>query len=263
MKSKNVNDEFLRKRKERQRRIRRRRLFISFIVFLVLSLITGVILCLTVLFPINKINISGSKVYNKSELSSAFEDLLGDNIFTVSEKSTLEKLKKQLPFIEEINFKRTLPDTLEIDVKDAKEFSCYEFKGKFYTVSQSGWVLASYDEQPENVFKIISNLAKCKVGTLLELKSQDDFEALSEIIGSLQTNKLDIDYVDITDSVNLRVGIENRFDVDFGTSNFLEEKTRHLKSMVDNIPNDKTGKINLSMWNSQNTQGTFVENDRK
>lgn len=263
MKSKKVNDEFLRKRKERQKKIRKRRLLISFIVLLIFSLITAVILSLTVLFPIKKIIITGSKVYNTNQLTSAFEEIKGDNIFAVSKKATIEKIKKELPFVEDIAFERALPDTLKIIVTDAKEYACYEIDGKLFTVSQSGWVLASYDQLPQNVFKVIAKVVKCKVGTQIELKNEDDAQLIDKISQILQNNKLDIDYIDITNSINLKIGVEKRFDVDYGTLNFLEEKTKHLKSMTQNIPQNKCGNINLSMWNNQNTQGTFVEKDRK
>ena len=46
------NDEFLKKRKARQRRIRKRRMIIGFSLLIVVLAGVGVILSLTVLFPI-------------------------------------------------------------------------------------------------------------------------------------------------------------------------------------------------------------------
>lgn len=260
MKKTNVNDEFLRKRKERQKRIRKRRLVISFIIFLILSLVTGVILCFTVLLPIKQIKISGSKLYTTDEIINACGIQNGDNLFAVSESEALEILKANLPFIETLKFKRTLPDTLEITVTEAKEFACYQADGRFYTVSEKGWVLESYDEEPENVFLIICDGVKCTVGSAVEFENDSTHEQAENIIELLQKYDISINNVNITDAVDLRAEIENRFTVSFGTSNDLESKIRHLKSMTQSIDKSKKGYINLSMWSSENSQGTFVEN---
>ena len=41
----------------------------------------------------------------------------------------------------------------------------------------------------------------------------------------------------------------------------VRKKIAHLKGMVSKIDEDKSGKINLSMWTSQKTEGTFVESE--
>ena len=65
------NDEFLKKRKARQRRIRRRRMLIGFMLFIVLLILVGVILSLTVLFPINNITAKGSSKYTAEQIISS------------------------------------------------------------------------------------------------------------------------------------------------------------------------------------------------
>ena len=45
--------------------------------------------------------------------------------------------------------------------------------------------------------------------------------------------------------------------------NNLQEKIRHLSSMIKEIDPKKQGEINLSMWTSDNTQGTFKEKKKK
>lgn len=257
------NDEFLRKRKERQRKIRKRRLKIFFTIFVIILLITGVILSLTVFFPIKTISAKGSKIYSKSEIVSLCGIKTGDNLFTVSEKETLEVLKKKLPFVEKIEFTRSLPDTLTISVTDAKEYACYYSGGKYYTVSKNGWTLASYDEKPQNIILIITDKAKCKVGSAIGFTDEGSHSQAQDIIDMLSDYDIAVNYVDLTDSLSLKAKVDGRFIVNFGTNADFEYKIKHLKSMMEEIDKKDTGKINLSMWNSQNTQGTFVQTDIK
>ena len=83
---------------------------------------------------------------------------------------------------------------------------------------------------------------------------------IKDIISLAGEYSLKIDGIDITNELAVTVGVDGRFSVNFGTSNNLSEKFAHLSGMVKNIAEDKSGKIDLSMWTSSNTQGTFVEN---
>ncbi len=113
-------DEFLRKRKERQKRARKRRLIAWFIFFVIMLLTVGVILSLTVLFPIKSLSFKGSEIYTAEQLEAVSGIDIGDNIFNISQKSTLNKLKAELPFVENIKIERILPDTLKVTVSDAE-----------------------------------------------------------------------------------------------------------------------------------------------
>ncbi len=257
------NDEFLAKRKERQKKIRKRRLKVFFAFFIIIALITAVVLCLTVLFPISNITAKGSKVYSGAEIVASCGIEKGDNLFRVSKKDTLDILKKNLPYIESIEIDRSLPDTINLMVTDAKEYACYMIGGKYYTVSKSGWTLNSYAEKPENVILIISDKVKCKVGTAVEFGSDSSHQEVQNIIDGLGKYKISVNDIDITDTVSLKATVEGRFIVNLGTTADLEYKIRHLNSMIKEIDKNDTGKIDLSMWNSQNTQGTFVQTDIK
>ncbi len=263
MKQNYQNDEFLVKRQERQKKMKKRRLRVFFILFILLLLLAGVILSLTVLFPISKITAKGSKIYTQAEIISSCGIKTGDNLFTASKKETLALLQKKLPFIETVEFERSLPDTLNIKVTDAKEYACYMVGNKYFTVSKSGWTLNSYIEKPQNVILIITDKVKCKVGTAIQFENDYSHSEVQNIIELLRKYDIAVDNVDITDSVNLKAKIEGRFIVNFGTEVDLEQKIRHLDSMIKEIDQNDTGKINLSMWNSQNTQGTFVQTDIK
>ena len=55
-------DEFLRKRKERQKKAKKRRLIAWFIFIMILLVAVGVMLSFTVLFPIKNLTFTGSNI---------------------------------------------------------------------------------------------------------------------------------------------------------------------------------------------------------
>lgn len=255
----NTNDEFIRKRVERQRRIRKRRLIIFFIFFIFTLICTGIALSLTVFFPIEKINISGSSVYEAKQIEAVSGIEIGDNLFVLSKSGIENKLRKQLPYIETITLKRELPGTINITVTDADEFAVYMSDSGYYTVSKSGWVLNRSNQKPENLFYVTGADIECEIGSEMIFLEEKQKEILTSISDSLSKKKITTDYININDITSLKIGVEGRFSVELGNANNLEEKINHLSGMLKNIGETRTGKINLSMWQKGDTKGTFVE----
>ena len=250
------NDEFLKKRKARQRRIRKRRMIIGFSLFVVLLAVVGVILSLTVLFPINNISAKGSERYTAEQIISSSGIKLGDNLFVTSVK--IDTLREKLPYIQSVDIKRTLPDSIAITVKDAVPYACHFTEGKYYTVSREGYVLEALDEKTEALLEIRADEVKCALGKSVSFSSEKSEELITEIGKLADEYSVSLNCIDVTDELNITLKAENRFIVTLGTSNYLENKFAHLSGMIKNIEETKTGKINLSMWTESNTEGTFV-----
>lgn len=259
MKKKQFRDDFERRRAERQRRIRKRRLIIFFICFIAVMLAVGITLSLTVFFPIENITAGGSKIYTGEQIIDACGVSQGDNLFTFTQKEIGEKIRKTLPYVKSINVKRRLPGSVEITVSDAAEYACYKINEKYFVADKTGFVLNEYDSVPENVFEIRANGVKCKVGSYAEYTDSETEKTVSQLIDTLVSSKIHINYIDVTDTLAVTAKVENRFVVQFGTVNNLDKKTAHLAGMIKKIDSQKTGKINLSMWTSSKTEGTFIE----
>ena len=257
MKREVPRDEFIRKRQERQKKIRKRRIRAFFIMFMILTLCVGAVLCLTVFFPIEKVVIKGSKIYSVDEIFENSKIESGANLFLVSRSKTEQSLKSKLPYIESIAFKRELPGTLNITVKDATEFAVYEVKEQYYTVSESGWVMKKSSEKPENLICIKGNEIVCKVGSQIVYEDPTQKELIETISQSLKDAKINADLIDTTGKINITLGVEGRFTVNLGNSNFIEEKIKHLAGMIKEMPEENKGKIDLSMWTNDNSRGSF------
>ena len=254
-----TNDEFLRKRKMRQKRIRRRRLIISMFFLLIVGIVVTVILCLTVLFPIKTISVSGSKRYSEAQIVDMCGIETGDNLFTASQQKCEERLRVKLPYVEKITFRRELSGKLNIRVTDAAEYAVYTAGGKYYAASRAGHILNEYAELPQGLLEIRVPDLVPEVGRDLALPNAKTGDLLEHLIAQAKENGLTLDRIDLTDPVNITVKIGGRFLVNFGTENALENKFRHLAEMIEKIAPEKTGMINLNMWNPTKPEGTFVE----
>lgn len=263
MKKNIQRDEFIKKRVARQKKIRKRRLTALLILFIILLICVGAILSFTVFFPIKNISADGSRIYSSEEIIRISGIEIGDNLFAVSESDTEKRLKGSLPYVESITFDREFPGTLKIKVKDADEYACYKVGKKYYTVSRNGWVLKESYEADEKLFVVNAKGLKCKVGAEAQFEDAEQKALCDRIIDALSAENIKINEIDISNKIALKIKVEGRFEVNLGTSNNIEEKILHLGSMIEEIPKKKGGKINLSMWTSTNTNGTFVPENKQ
>lgn len=262
MKKEVVRDEFIRKRMERQRKLRKRRLIAFFIVFIILLLCVGAVLSFTVFFSIDDISVKGSKIYSSEEILSKSNIVKGDNLFAVNRAKTENLLKKKLPYIEKVEFERNLPGSLKITVKDADEFAVYKIDDIFYVVSSENWVLEKRIEQPKDLLIINALDVKCKVGSQIEFKDETQQAIITDLTGILKEKNVNVKEIDTNNILEIKLNVDDRFEVNLGTTNNLIEKIKHLDGMLAKIPEEKSGKINLSMWSSTNKNGTFTAENK-
>ena len=246
------------RRKARQRKARLRRLKICLIVFVLIALITLGIMCFTVFFPINRINVSGSEIYSKSEIVKASGLTTDDNLFVVSEKNIEQNIRKKLPYIDSVELKRNLPDAVVLTVKDAKEYSCFKIGEEYFVVSENEYVLSSNSECPQNVFEIVTSGVKCNIGEKIEYKNSAEAELVPMLCNLLNKKEINVDKIDVSNILSIQLDVDDKFTVNLGTNEYLEQKIAHLSGMIISI-GDRQGEINLSMWTPQNSQGSFVE----
>ena len=259
MKQRKPMDEFTRKRMLRQRRIRKRRLFIGFVFFLILLVAVGVVLSLTVLFPIQEIRVTGSEKYTEKQVVEACGILPGDNLFMASQTKCQKRLRQQLPYVESVKLEKELTGILTIAVADAQEYAAIALKGDYYIISPGGTVLDRRSKAPKKLVTVTVGDCDLSVGEQAVFPSEKTGELLEQLLALAEQNALAINSIDISDELSITIKVEGRFSVNLGTTNYLENKIKHLKGMIKAIAPEKTGSINLSMWTSDHTQGTFVE----
>lgn len=256
MKKSITEDEFLKKRKQRQRKIRRRRIKLTLALLLIAAVITGAQLSVTVFFKIEVLAAEGSKMYTPEQIIAAAGISEGDNLIIASVNE--ERLKSTLPYISEVRLVRKLPDRLTIKVSDTVARVCLCFEEKYYPASAEGRLLECFDECPDGLPTVYVKLVSPKVGKICELSNENDGDIINRLFEITGEKSIGIDKVDVTASLSISFTAEGRFEVSLGTSNYMESKLAHLAGMIKNIAPSATGKIDLSMWSPDNTEGSFV-----
>ncbi len=246
------------RRAVRQKKARRKRLKIAFILFLIMAIITLAIMCFTIFFPIQRINVSGSEIYSKSQIIKASKITTQDNLFVVSEEKIEQNIRKKLPYVDEVKLKRVLPDAVILTITDAKEYAYYYSNDEYVILSENGYILKKQAEKAENVFEIVTSGIEGEVGEKAVYKNIAEEELISTLKNSISKHNLNIDKIDVSNILQISLEVEGRFTVILGNTDYIQEKMAHLSSMVESI-GERKGTINLSMWSPTHSQGTFKE----
>jgi hypothetical protein len=64
--------------------------------------------------------------------------------------------------------------------------------------------------------------------------------------------------LDLTEPMEIKVRVENRFNVYLGSSAYLEQKIAHLAGMINQSEKDVVGSIDLSDYSPENNRGILT-----
>ncbi|MBR6502657.1 MAG: FtsQ-type POTRA domain-containing protein [Clostridia bacterium] len=243
------------RRAARQKKARQKQLKILLIFFIILAIVTLIIMCFTVFFTVNKINVTGSKIYSKSDIVKASQITTDDSWFFVSEDEVEENIRTKLPFVDSVELKRDFPDKIQLIITDAKEHSYYFSNNKYYVLSDKGYILNEQKNIPENAFEIKTHGISGKPGQKAVYKNVAEQDLVNNLIQNLQVYNIEIDEIDVTSLLQIKLKIEGKYTVLLGKNEYIEEKIKHLSSMIDNIT-DEANVIDLSMWEPDKREGT-------
>ena len=246
----------------KKHRSKARAVVLAISILILIALAIG-ILSYTVLFPIEHINVTGNTIYTSKEVIDSSKLSLGDKLYSISQKDIENILTLDLPYIKSVELRRNIfPEaTLEIIVTETTDVFCYEHKSMYYTADEDNKVLSKFTTQPESTTLIKTNKKlDINLGKSV-LMDENDFKNVKMIHSKLSSDDLSIGYIDISNENSVKILIDNRFIVEFGTVSNLDGKIAHLNGMVDKIieknGKDTMGRIDLSAWTNKNQRAYY------
>lgn len=235
--------------------------------FLLVALIVFGALSVTVLFPIAKMTVKGESIYSAQQILDASGIDVGDNIFLLGSKAK-QRIVTKLPYISEVKFKRYLPNGLAIVVTPATEDRCYYNGKEYFVTDKTNKVLNKTSQPPQNVFTIMASFdGNLKIADTLTLTKTEQRDTIDKVIEAAELKGLTVTSVDVRDSIDITLMVDNRFNVALGDYTDMEGKLSHLTAMIAEIDEGVTGNINLKSWSQDKPEGYFtaksIENDDK
>lgn len=212
---------------------------------------TAIALALTLFFRIRSIEVSGNDRYSRQEIIDAAVIGEGDNMFLMNKYNAAERIRKALPYIETVQFRRSLPDGLSIIVTECTDPAAIVQDGKAYLLCDTGNIV---DETTPAAAK---NRMQVKGLTLLEpavgvqAKAAEGqelaLETLLAVMRELDSRGLtgDVSLLDMSDPAQLTLRYLDRFDVYFPWESDYGYKLDYLTAVVEKLEVNEKGVINM------------------
>lgn len=236
------------KKKKIKRRVRKG--FLVAVFVLLLSAFST--LSLTVLFPINAVNVEyKSKLYTPEEIIEASDIEIGDNIILLSEKKVEEKLCKKLPYIGKVELKKKL-DKIVIVPKNTSAKYCIKYKNKYLILDDNFKILEVIKKKNKHLtFLNGIYVSSGNLGEIAEFSNAEKFENIKSIYETVSKHGFSINEIDITSQANIEIIINSKFRVLFGTKENIDQKLAFLVKTINKIESknkNDTGTINLKYY---------------
>lgn len=194
------------------KRMRRRRRMMSAYAFIVIILVVtvGVTMCLTFLFNVEKIVVSGeSEDYTVMQIVEASEVKAGDNLIRLDTKKAERNILDKLTNVESASVNKDFPSTLKINVTRCIPAYNVKNENNVLLVSRKGKILSN-----GTVYTDIENLpviigyepSVTAEGKMISSKNENKKEAFKQIISRFdRDDNTQISSIDLTNEYDIIV----------------------------------------------------------
>ena len=239
--------------KRRRYNHKRRRGSFSFLYKLLAFVLicTAIALALTLFFRIRTIQVSGNDCYTREEIIAAAEVKEGDNLFLMNKYNAAERIRKALPYIETVQFRRMLPDGLSIVVTECADPAAVVQDGKAYLLCDTGNIVDEVAASAARGRMQVKGLTLTgpAVGTQAQAAEGQELtlERLLELMKALDSRGMtgNVSQLDMSDASQLTLRYLDRFDVYFPWDADYGYKLDYLMAVVEKLEVNEKGIINM------------------
>jgi len=107
----------------------------------IVAVIAALTVGATVFFQVEQIEVSGNHRYTQEEIVAATGIVAGDNLFRMNKFAIQDRVKEEMPYIEDILIRRKLPSTITVVVE--------EWDAVAQVLPNPGWVAPEPEETEE------------------------------------------------------------------------------------------------------------------
>ena len=239
-------------RRNRYTRRRRQGRFSFLYKILVFIAICGAIaVALALFFKVDKVTVTGNSRYSADKIVEAAGIQTGDNMFFLNKYKASEQITTALPYVETVQIRRQLPDTLVVTVTECTAPAAVQQDGKLWLLSGDGKIVDSKtgDGKQYAMVKGLS-LLEPQVGSDIQVPDEEQSSAqlLLTLLGLLRDKGMlaDVQSIDLSDSATVILRYLDRFDVTFRWDADFDYKLDYLLAVVERLEINEKGAIDMT-----------------
>lgn len=207
------------------------------------------------LFKINSIEVQGDNVCDAATLIEKSGIKNGDNLFFIKKDLVKLKLEKEIPNIDNVTIKKTIPNKVIIDVKKANKVFDVEYENNHIYTNEKGKVLEISGERDNSLILLRGlGVKSFSVGEKITYVDESVCSQISEIINQMNAKELyEIKGIDFSDELNILIDYGDRIKINFGMYEKIDYKIRTAAELLNNkIGKGERGILDLSVVSKEN-----------
>ena len=218
-----------------------------------LLICAALVLGMSVFFKVSKITVEGSSIYTPEEVVEASGVEEGDYLFFVNRFAAASRIHAKLPYVDEVRVTRALPSHVTITITESSAMAYVNSGTAYWVLDQNCRLLTTATENElSGLIRIegVTPLAP-EVGAIIAAGEADAAKVtyLAEILDQMLTRGIagEVTMIDMSDVTNPAFAYEDRFTVRLGRDENVEYKFGMLDSAVEQLTEQDTGTIDLSI----------------
>lgn len=233
-----------------RKRIRQRRFF-RFILLIAIITFVFIFIFRSDFFLINTINVDGNYIISDEEIINTSRIDIGSHLFNYN-KGKVEGRISNFPYIKEVNIRRKLPKTVEIQVEEREAYVQFSHLSSYILVDNEGYILEIKEEEVENIpvftdFHIEDHMRK----NILEEEGIENLESfITDSDNGLLMSK--IDEIVYEDDYNINISLKNGIAVAFGPLNNVKYRLSLLNDIILHIEENEINTQTILMNKGEN-----------
>lgn len=237
-----------------RRRANRRHRFFHMIgrLFFLGVLVAAAVLALTIFFKVETVKVEGATRYTAEEIIAGMNVKQGDNLYLWNKVKESDMLLEKFPYLQTVQMRRRLPDTVEITVTECSAVVAVPYSGGYLYVSAQGKALEQSANDGGLPVVVGATLNDVALGCVLTQENGDETEALLDILQNLDAAGMleQLSFINLSDLTDIRIGYQDRFDIRLKSINNLSYYLRFAQTVIDErlSPSD----IGRLYWDAQN-----------
>jgi len=217
------------------------------VVIIAVAIVVGCI----VFFKVQHVEVSGNHRYTQEEVVAVSGIQVEDNLYRINKFKVAEVLMADLPYIETVNIRRRLPDTILINVTETAPVAALSSGGAWWLMNEEGKLLERVDS-PGGCLQVTGLvLLSPSAGTFLAVDQEQRLqkESLLELLAALMEREAleGAQYVDLSDTSQLTMGYDGRLEVRIALADDFDYRVRQLKGVLAQLEEGEGGVLDMTI----------------
>lgn len=239
-------------RNNRRRYRRRGRFGFLYKMLAVIAVTVAFIMGIAVFFRVETVSVVGNSRYSAQEIIEVSKVEQGSNLFRINKFEMARRIRKGLPYVDAVNIRRGLPDTLIITVSECRAAAQIASESGQWLISKSGKQLEPAGQESVDVVKVTGlELLQPEAGAaiLVREEEQERCDQLLQLLQAMDECELldRVSEIDMKSSVRILMELDDRFTVRLPMNGDFVYLLRAMDKAVQSLDDYETGTLDLTV----------------